>query len=685
TEISSTNEQSDKTEITAEEAQKKIDELIRNQKRGTDYYGVRKSNAKDLAQMALDGVIAPDVAVDAANKIITGNDDEYKQANEIYFNALQKWKEKRIAEFNPTKEIERLKDIAEKFPILKKQVERLIEEINNAVRAKIETNNDKKIDILVNDDRGFSLIRMSDEQVEREATYNLIRKWEEPYAKQMEVSILSSPESYTGAKKVSYEASEMLSQAKNGYIPTKGIYKRIEKFLNEPHEDVLPDEQWLQKNAIDSRVEYLFFKNDGVISLKKVQDDFKKILGKELASEISSQVEAAYKRLADNPQAVTDAKNPTRKKQILSSNRKRETERALAKNFPVEDKSDSLYEKIRSAVYKKLDAENNPNIKKFLDESFKDVYLGRYKGLSAKKFREYTPQQTQTFENYLATHEVKGNRWLPSAKYIHEKMKTNTHPNLKAYIENLFVAVPFELKGSDALSQLEACIRHDYTDDQIDRMEKSLAKKNEPSKTISETAAEENEVTMENNKTESTGEELNDAEAAQKQSTAINPFDVEIPQNAVTQSEEFQNTLSKMQDAWNDYLQGKIDIRETDNAIDKVIREYTSPILNSRGFSSIHAETFRALYDIHEKIRTEAEKIERETKAAEKQSSSENKQAASKATEQKAIDPIEQRAREALKAAGLEGKTAPEKYHSRQPYEHGNQYLVEILTKEKPD
>ncbi|MBR3746404.1 MAG: DEAD/DEAH box helicase family protein, partial [Selenomonadaceae bacterium] len=329
--------------------------------------------------------------------------------------------------------------------------------------------------------------------------------------------------------------------------------------------------------------------------------------------------------------------------------------------------------------------ENNPNIKKFLDESFKDVYLGRYKGLSAKKFREYTPQQTQTFENYLATHEVKGNRWLPSAKYIHEKMKTNTHPNLKAYIENLFVAVPFELKGSDALSQLEACIRHDYTDDQIDRMEKSLAKKNEPSKTISETAAEENEVTMENNKTESTGEELNDAEAAQKQSTAINPFDVEIPQNAVTQSEEFQNTLSKMQDAWNDYLQGKIDIRETDNAIDKVIREYTSPILNSRGFSSIHAETFRALYDIHEKIRTEAEKIERETKAAEKQSSSENKQAASKATEQKAIDPIEQRAREALKAAGLEGKTAPEKYHSRQPYEHGNQYLVEILTKEKPD
>ena len=57
-------------------------------------------------------------------------------------------------------------------------------------------------------------------------------------------------------------------------------------------------------------------------------------------------------------------------------------------------------------------------------------------------------------------------------------------------------------------------------------------------------------------------------------SSEKNPLDVEIPDNAITQSAEFKQTLRDMQDVWKDYQRGELDIREAANKIDAAIEDY---------------------------------------------------------------------------------------------------------------
>lgn len=96
---------------------------------------------------------------------------------------------------------------------------------------------------------------------------------------------------------------------------------------------------------------------------------------------------------------VSAAKGKSRlKEQVLARGRGIELERSLAEWFEVKGKQDSKYEVIRREVYKKLDADNHPEIKKFLDEEFKKVYLGRFKDVSVDKFLKYTPQDIIQFE-----------------------------------------------------------------------------------------------------------------------------------------------------------------------------------------------------------------------------------------------------------------------------------------------
>ncbi|MBR4383035.1 MAG: hypothetical protein IKP64_05700, partial [Selenomonadaceae bacterium] len=86
---------------------------------------------------------------------------------------------------------------------------------------------------------------------------------------------------------------------------------------------------------------------------------------------------------------------------------------------------------------------------------------------------------------------------------LHEKLKTDTHPNLKTQLENDFAAIeqdPNSEEAHTARNELQEFRTREFTDEELDELERKA-------------------------------QELNNTEAAQKQSTAINPFDVEIPQN----------------------------------------------------------------------------------------------------------------------------------------------------------
>ncbi|MBR1807757.1 MAG: hypothetical protein IJ774_15415, partial [Selenomonadaceae bacterium] len=157
----------------------------------------------------------------------------------------------------------------------------------------------------------------------------------------------------------------------------------------------------------------------------------------------------------------------------------------------------------------------------------------------------------------------------------------------------------------------------------------------------------------------------------------INPFDVEISQIAATQSEDFQKAYSEMNDLWNDYLNGKLDINTVVTEAERIFNRYNKSIAplrdNYSAFDDPLQKILRNISEIQRSAeRNNAEKIEREPAPVEESTA----QKQSKATEQKTNDPIEQRAREALKAAGLEGKTAPEGYSIKIRYNEGANYLV---------
>ncbi|MBR1647790.1 MAG: hypothetical protein IJ685_13610, partial [Selenomonadaceae bacterium] len=79
--------------------------------------------------------------------------------------------------------------------------------------------------------------------------------------------------------------------------------------------------------------------------------------------------------------------------------------------------------------------------------------------------------------------------------------------------------------------------------------------------------------------------------------TMIDPFDVEIPQNP---SEEFNNAYREMQETWDAYRSGEIDIREAVKKVDKIIRDYQQN--RKDPYTSTSGQEFIALGDIQRKI-----------------------------------------------------------------------------------
>ena len=353
-EQSAETKKSDESEtLTAQEAQKEIDALIEKwiEKNPAHWNGVAPTLAKRLSRMMTDGAIVPDTAIDTANKLLNGTEAERKQAQKVYDDILQKWVEKRIDEFDSTKAIVRLNEIAEKFPVLKDKAEREIKLINDGIEVNRLINSGNL------DGTSTSLTGMDDNSVEIRATYNFIEQWEKPYTKQLNSLMWNG--NNTIATKTIYKANNIFQQAQNGEISAKGIYKRVEEILNAPHEGILTDEQWSKQNAIQGRVEYLLANNDKT-SLQNVQRDFEKILGKETTNKIAPQIEAAYDKLSKEKLPIV-AKNAG---QIS----RQDLETAFADDL--EGKSDSKIEVARREIYNKLGEDKYPNLKKFLYEYF---------------------------------------------------------------------------------------------------------------------------------------------------------------------------------------------------------------------------------------------------------------------------------------------------------------------------
>ena len=211
--------QSDKPKITAEEAHKEIDALIKNA-----LPNAPTKLARELGQMALRGIVTANEVVNAANKLLNGNEDERKQARKVYDEARDRMRDK----YAEARAIKRLNEIADKFPALKPSVELDTEAINRGDKW----NKPKTL-------AGMSkLAGMNDDELELQATYALLSDFEKSYSRQFDSLFVSSV-----AKNVHNKAYDIYRQAKDGEIPTKGLYKRVEEFLNAPHEGLLTDNE----------------------------------------------------------------------------------------------------------------------------------------------------------------------------------------------------------------------------------------------------------------------------------------------------------------------------------------------------------------------------------------------------------------------------------------------------------
>ena len=145
---------------------------------------------------------------------------------------------------------------------------------------------------------------------------------------------------------------------------------------------------------------------------------------------------------------------------------------------------------------------------------------------------------------------------------LYDKVKADAHPNLKAYVDQLLetVASPQTSKADMRKATDEIFGIYRWEDDRLDELEKAAVKYNPGAETRQEAEA----VTEDETK----------AQTLETTANEKNPFDVEILDNAVTQSAEFKQTLRDMQDVWKAYQRGELDIRETAKKIDAAIEYY---------------------------------------------------------------------------------------------------------------
>ena len=146
-----------------EDAQKKIADLI---EKAPSF--VPKRIARRVAEMLSKGAISPDEAVDVANKSLSVDETERKQAEEIYERIGREKMRDKGAE---TRAIQRLNEIADKFPAMKDSVER---EINAIERGDYwERNLSDYIG-----DGVEKLFEMTGDEIERTASRSLFAKWQ---------------------------------------------------------------------------------------------------------------------------------------------------------------------------------------------------------------------------------------------------------------------------------------------------------------------------------------------------------------------------------------------------------------------------------------------------------------------------------------------------------------------------